>query len=419
MSCAWKPTTRSLVDDILRPTRNPEAGDGGDASSLRHFLGEDLVMDETIYLIGQAEARARGIDGSFGPWWCLNRLRPTPPSLATCVWDNMGPTDLVRCAMYARALGVAYSQSFRDLAWANHCQPNPQLIRPPILRRWLADTFGAPGLPQDGLPHFGTAGAPQDSLPTGAPRFCGLQRALADVVAWLVQHGQPKGIVSYDEQWQATRIQKRATAHGRDPRRHDIMALDAYLVGMVVLGETSEVLRHPGIAAIRAGIAQPELANSLPPEAPLADPALPHSPVPTLGTHLMAYVDWKFSDIPEERLYLALDRYRCMGRLAFDRYLTQAHQVHQRRQRGRVDSNLQKWRRDDLEECLCLLYQSNTLPRDFQGYDFCGSQRAMADAVNFLCRKQRLGKSWREAWEAHVGPALKTRVGRSSSTSTE
>ena len=390
-------TDLTLVDEVLAPSPAGTARSGGATRNLQHFLGEDLETTDEIYLRGQTAARASGVVGDFGPWWCLRGPLPTPPQLDTRIWNEMGHSDLVRCAMHTRALGSQHSQSLRDLAWNHNVRPDPALLHAPVLRRWLTEAHGGSSMAVDGLP-------PQPSS------YSATQRALADVVSWLVQYGRPSGQSTFDGRWATLRVAKKATAHGRDPRRHEVQTLDAFLTDLVRQNEVSEILRHPGLAAIRKGTPQPDLPSTI-----LSDVAGPAAefrpaPVPTLGPNLCAYDGWEVSDIPLERLILVLDHYRCMGRLAWERFTATAADIHQKKRRGRFTGELHRWQREDIEDCLKQLYGGSRLSRDFPGYGFCGVQRAMADAVNFL-RKKNDGARWSQRWEAHIGAMLKTNTG--------
>ena len=90
-------------------------------------------------------------------WGAIPKQLLSPPCLEgqTKEWEQMSGYDLVTMVHYVRALGSKYNDLWRDRRRRGNANEDPNGAGLPVLRAWLAEVYGAPGLPPSGLPRAG------------------------------------------------------------------------------------------------------------------------------------------------------------------------------------------------------------------------------------------------------------------------
>ena len=86
----------------------------------------------------------------------------------------MDKLDLIRCALYGRAMGHLASLSYAGFVHYQGVSLDPAAASEITLRRWLASLFGGPRMPENGQP-------------TEEYAACDTQTALAELVGWLTR----------------------------------------------------------------------------------------------------------------------------------------------------------------------------------------------------------------------------------------
>ena len=239
--------------------------------------------------------------------------------------------------------------------------------------------------------------------------FNGYQHELAELVKHVLQVS--RSVHDLGEAWGAHLVAWSAQGLGRDPRRHEIDLLDAFLTD--VHGEQSEHINtYPGMAEARGQHGTWSVNPDRTPVDPDADTPLPADVVITAATQmpkmpapLVAWIGARVEHMNKDALIQAVKHYRDSGNRGYGelrRYTTSA--VAPRRSGG---NDVSDWDLDELRTLLTRRLGPVFPHHGLAESDWDPLQQALADAVLRINQTPANNQEWRQ----HIGPQMQATVG--------